>query len=142
MPCRATAVPVVDGVHLYSSCWCTAVEYRVSCCCGLLLFTGALVIAVCTTSVFEVFLLSPPIGADRLRIITMPFASRLRPPCPTDPFRIQVVIFNPGFPWYLTTIRVVGATPVLVELAGPDFAPDMEKVRVLSPRVARNTTTG
>lgn len=37
-------------------------------------------------------------------------------------------MFNPGFPWYLTTTRVVGATPVLVELAGPGFAPDMEKV--------------
>ncbi|CAM9263858.1 unnamed protein product, partial [Hapterophycus canaliculatus] len=40
----------------------------------------------------------------------------------------EVIIFNPGFPWYLTTTRVVGATPVLVELAGPDFAPDMKKL--------------
>ncbi|CAM9198596.1 unnamed protein product [Scytosiphon promiscuus] len=40
----------------------------------------------------------------------------------------QVILFNPGFPWYLSTARVVGATPVLVELAGPDFAPDMEKL--------------
>nr|AIT70241.1 aspartate aminotransferase [Petalonia fascia] len=40
----------------------------------------------------------------------------------------EVIIFNPGFPWYLTTTRVVGATPVLVELDGPDFAPDMEKL--------------
>lgn len=37
-------------------------------------------------------------------------------------------MFNPGFPWYLTTIRLVGATPVLVQLEGPDFAPDMAKV--------------
>lgn len=40
----------------------------------------------------------------------------------------QVLIFNPGFPWYLSTARMVGATPVLVELAGPDFAPDLDKV--------------
>lgn len=38
-------------------------------------------------------------------------------------------MFNPGFPWYLSTTRIVGATPVLVELHGPDFAPDMEEVR-------------
>lgn len=44
-------------------------------------------------------------------------------------------MFNPGFPWYLTTTRVVGAVPVLVELSGPDFAPDMEKVCALSRSV-------
>ena len=42
---------------------------------------------------------------------------------------LQVLMFNPGFPWYLSTTRIVGATPVLVELHGPDFAPDMEEVR-------------
>ncbi|CAN0293546.1 unnamed protein product [Pylaiella littoralis] len=47
----------------------------------------------------------------------------------------EVLIFNPGFPWYLTTTRVVGAVPVLVELAGPDFAPDMEKLeRAITPK--------
>lgn len=53
----------------------------------------------------------------------------------------QVLIFNPGFPWYLTTTRVVGAVPVLVELAGPDFAPDMEKVRFLPTMFVKYKTT-
>eukprot|EP00903_Cladosiphon_okamuranus_P015233 g14079.t1 len=47
----------------------------------------------------------------------------------------EVVIFNPGFPWYLSTTRMVGASPVLVELVGPDFAPDMEKLeRAITPK--------
>lgn len=41
-------------------------------------------------------------------------------------------MFNPGFPWYLSVTRIVGATPVLLELTGPDFAPDMDKVSSLS----------
>ena len=41
---------------------------------------------------------------------------------------LQVLIFNPGFPWYLSTTRIVGATPVLVDLHGPEYAPDMEEV--------------
>lgn len=40
----------------------------------------------------------------------------------------QVIMFNPGFLWYLTMIRLVGATPVMVKLEGPDFAPDLAKV--------------
>nr|AIT70216.1 aspartate aminotransferase [Desmarestia viridis] len=47
----------------------------------------------------------------------------------------EVLIFNPGFPWYLSTTRLAGATPVLVELSGPDFAPDMEKVeKAITPK--------
>eukprot|EP00904_Undaria_pinnatifida_P001078 jgi/Undpi1/10971/HiC_scaffold_30.g13272.m1 len=47
----------------------------------------------------------------------------------------EVIMFNPGFPWYLNTTRIVGATPVLVELHGPDFAPDMEEVeKAITPK--------
>ncbi|CAM9206665.1 unnamed protein product [Ectocarpus sp. 6 AP-2014] len=47
----------------------------------------------------------------------------------------EVLIFNPGFPWYLSTARMVGATPVLVELAGPDFAPDLDKLeKAITPK--------
>ncbi|CAM9133106.1 unnamed protein product [Sphacelaria rigidula] len=47
----------------------------------------------------------------------------------------EVIVFNPGFPWYLTTIRLVGATPVLVQLEGPDFAPDMAAVeKAITPK--------
>ncbi|CAN0500178.1 unnamed protein product, partial [Ectocarpus sp. 8 AP-2014] len=47
----------------------------------------------------------------------------------------EVLIFNPGFPWYLSTVRMVGATPVLVELAGPDFAPDLDKLeKAITPK--------
>ncbi|CAM9799004.1 unnamed protein product, partial [Laminaria digitata] len=47
----------------------------------------------------------------------------------------EVLMFNPGFPWYLSTTRIVGATPVLVELHGPDFAPDMEEVeKAITPK--------
>lgn len=42
---------------------------------------------------------------------------------------VQVILFNPGYPWYLNIARVAGATPVLVELRAPSFAPDMEEVR-------------
>nr|AIT70227.1 aspartate aminotransferase [Dictyopteris undulata] len=40
----------------------------------------------------------------------------------------EVIMFNPGFLWYVTTIRLAGATPVMVMLDGPDFAPDLAKV--------------
>eukprot|EP00904_Undaria_pinnatifida_P001077 jgi/Undpi1/10970/HiC_scaffold_30.g13271.m1 len=39
----------------------------------------------------------------------------------------EVILFNPGYPWYLNIARVAGATPVLVELRAPSFAPDMEE---------------
>ncbi|CAN0200393.1 unnamed protein product, partial [Laminaria digitata] len=47
----------------------------------------------------------------------------------------EVLMFNPAYPWYINTARVAGATPVLVELHGPDFAPDMEEIeKAITPK--------
>nr|AIT70212.1 aspartate aminotransferase [Sargassum integerrimum] len=47
----------------------------------------------------------------------------------------EVILFNPGFPFYLPVIRLMGGTPVFVELDGPDFAPDLGKLeKAITPK--------
>ncbi|CAM9239339.1 unnamed protein product, partial [Discosporangium mesarthrocarpum] len=47
----------------------------------------------------------------------------------------EVIAFSPGFPWYVSDSLLSGATMAIVELEGPDFAPDLSKVEaVITPR--------
>ncbi|CAM9481863.1 unnamed protein product [Chrysoparadoxa australica] len=41
----------------------------------------------------------------------------------------EVITYDPGFPWYASSIRLAGATPVFLELQGPAFAPDFKALR-------------